>query len=130
MTSNDGASSNGRCGNLDLPELRHQDPTPITKQDSKRSRSELIPINEFLNIDGIQAQIETSVEKSFQKFISLMNEDLLQKLKVMMDNAVNAIKTEVNIEMASMERRLNLKMMSEAEMLESYNRRDNIRVLG
>ena len=115
MTSNDGASSNGRCGNLDLPELRYQDPTPITKQDSKRSRSELIPINEFLNIDGIQAQIETSVEKSFQKFISLMNEDLLQKLKVMIDNA---IKTEVNIEMASMERRLNLKMMSEAEMLE------------
>ena len=87
MTSNDGGSSNRRGGNLDLPEFRYQDQTSITKQDSKRSQSELSPINDFLNIDGIQAQIEASMENSFQKFIPLMKEDLLPKLKVMIDNA-------------------------------------------
>ena len=57
MTFNDGGTLNGCDGNLDSPELRYQNLTPITKQDSKQSRSELSPMNEFLNFDGIQAEI-------------------------------------------------------------------------
>ena len=59
-----------------------------------------------------------------------LNDDLLDKLKFLIENAVNTLKTLLQEEMTSMENRMNLKMMSEIELLENYNRRENIRIVG
>ena len=51
-------------------------------------------------------------------------------MRILLDEAVKSIKTELRSEMISMEKKLELKMKSEAELLESYNRRENIRIIG
>ena len=64
----------------------------------------------------------TRVCKSFSPNVySLDEQRLVAHFKVMIGNAVKAIKTDVDIEMGTKERRLNLKLNSEAEMLESSN---------
>ena len=50
-------------------------------------------------------------------------------MRILLDEAVKSIKTELRSEI-SMEKKLELKMKSEAELLESYNRRENIRIIG
>ena len=97
---------------------------------NKRSRTELSPLYELSKKDTLQNQIETAVEKSLEKFLSRLNDDLLDKLKLLIENAVNTLKTQLQEEMTSMENRMNLKMMSEIELLENYNRRENIRIVG
>ena len=97
---------------------------------NKRSRTELSPLYELSNKDTLQNQIETAVEKSLEKILSRLNDDLLDKLKLLIENAVNTLKTQLQEEMTSMENRMNLKMMSEIELLENYNRRENIRIVG
>ena len=49
-------------------------------------------------------------------------------MRILLDEAVKSIKTELRSEMISMEKRLELKIKS--ELLESYNRRENIRIIG
>ena len=124
------ATGSGDSTHTESPPLRYQDQTPISKQDNKRSRTELSPLYELSNKDTLQNQIETAVEKSLEKFLPRLNDDLLDKLKLLIENAVNTLKTQLQEEMTSMENRMNLKMMSEIELLENYNRRKNIRIVG
>ena len=112
------------------PQLRYQDQTPLGKQDSKRMRSELSPISELSNLDNIEKLVEAGVEKSLQKHFSQLSDQLINQMRILLDEAVKSIKTELRSEMISMEKRLELKMKSEAELLESYNRRENIRIIG
>ena len=51
-------------------------------------------------------------------------------MRILLDEAVKSIQTELRGEMISMEKRLELKMKSEAELMESYNRREKIRIIG
>ena len=109
-------------------QLRYQDQTPLGKQDSKRMRSELSPISELSKLDNIEKLVEAGVEKSLQKHFSQLSDQLISQMRILLDEAVKSIKTELRSEM--MENRLELKMKSEAELLESYNRRENIRIIG
>ena len=96
----------------------------------KRMRSELSPISELSNLDNIDKLVEAGVERSLQKHFSQLSDQLINQMRILLDEAVKSIKTELRSEMISMEKRLELKMKSEAELLESYNRRENIRIIG
>ena len=48
---------------------------------------------------------------------------------ILLDVAVNSIKAELRGEI-NVEKRLELKIKSEAELMERYNRRENIRIIG
>ena len=124
------ATGSGDSTHTEPPPLRYQDQTPISKQDNKRSRTELSPLYELSHKDTLQNQIEKAVEKSLEKCLPRLNDDLLDKLKLLIKNAVNTLKTQLQEEMTSMENKMNLKMMSEIELLENYNRRENIRIVG
>ena len=122
------ATGSGDSTHTEPPPHRYQDQTPISKQENKRSRTEFSPLYELSKKDTFQNQIETAVEKSLEKLLPRLNDDLLDKLKLLIENVVNTLKTQLQKEMTSMENRINVKM-SENEMLKNYNRRENIRRL-
>ena len=62
-------------------------------------------------IAGIQVKVRNSVTAAINDAIAKLKDEFSQKLTMS-------------------EERCNLKSLSEAELLESYNRRDNIKVIG
>ena len=48
----------------------------------------------FRKKDSLQSQIET-VEKSLEKILRRLNDDLLDKLKLLFENAVNTLTTQL-----------------------------------
>ena len=134
MNSSQENSNQGE--NVHPPELRFHDQTPITRQDPKRKHLSLSPCVE--ESEEISTIVQKAVNDSLRKIIPEITESLKDTLQTiiseMISKAIEPVKTTimsaVEQNMKDLELKMSLKAMSEAEQLESYNRRENIRVIG
>ena len=114
-----------------IPQLRYQDQTPISnKADNKRLSSILSPItDELTQIEGI---IDKTMEKLLPQMVSRIKDSLIETIQSIVGDAVSRVKTEmvrVVEELFNYEQRCSdLMVKSETQLLESYNKRENIRV--
>ena len=125
--------------NRQPPALRYMDQTPIGKQDSKRKHCELSPIEdqgELVNI--IKATVKETVKEAIAEAIptivdqvktEVMN-SMTTLLKKEMEDLKTSVMEEVYHEVGNAEERSLLRSLSEAEALEMYNRRENVRIVG
>lgn len=108
-------------------------PIPNDKQAAKRIFTDLSPNGEC-DEDSISAIIERCLDKQLPKFIEKAKDRLLESLKVMLDEALIKMKREVEKslkgDITSSQKDLETKMLSENELLEMYNRRENVRIIG
>ena len=120
--------------------LFHSYQTPIPKASSKRMCVSFSPdlqslseANNSLN-ETIESTIEKVLEFQIQKIVEKLESSLSAIFKYLINQGLQDIKESVikefleTIEMET--RKCNLKSVSEAELLEGYNRRDNVRIIG
>ena len=123
-----------------IPQIRFQDQTPIPKSSSKRMRVSFSPdlqsaseANNSLN-ETIESTIEKVLESQIPKIVEKLETSLSAIFKSLINQGLQDIKESVlkeTMETIEMEtRKCNLKSVSEAELLEKYNRRDNVRIIG
>ena len=116
-----------------LPGLKFQGQTPISTNIGKRLCSELSPLTESVDdvlMNKIQALIESSLSIYLLKFIAELRLTIDQSIKSLIAEHFNSFTTEIKEEMDIRERNNTLRGKCEAEVLESYNRRENLRVVG
>ena len=125
-------SNNGNVaqdGNVQMPDLKLHGQIPITTNSGKRLCSELSPLSE-INDDALLKRIETMIEKSMAKFVAEVKLSLEQSVKTLIDEHFKTFKSEMKEEIDQSERHNTLRVKCESEMLESYNRRENLRIVG
>ena len=125
-------SNNGNVaqdGNVQMPDLKLHGQTPITTNSGKRLCSELSPLSE-INDDALLKRIESMIEKSMAKFVAEVKLSLEQSVKTLIDEHFKTFKSEMKEEIDQSERHNTLRVKCESEMLESYNRRENLRIVG
>ena len=121
-----------------IPPLRYQDQTPLVKGNvQKRPFLELSSPNsetEELMMNKIEETIQRSFKTMLPGVIETLKKEFIQLVTVRVDEAVQAMKDdvlkEVKQELKFMEERTRLHSMSQTELLEQYNRRDNVKVFG
>lgn len=122
---------------LDPPTLRFMDqtPTPIPRNESKRLCSELSPITEVGNSDlaqQIHRAVEESISSVFPRAIQQLESSLQEVIQKSILTAIASIKDEVHkammTELDKFQANSELKLWCETERLETYNRRDNLRL--
>ena len=123
----------------DIPTLRYQGMTPIPKSCSKRGCAVLSPIEQETTADNNLVQlIQTTIKTSINEIIPIMFGNLKNEMKELMKTMVTdatedmkkQILSEVKAQLSAQEARCYLKSLSEAEIVESYTRRENIRIIG
>ena len=130
----------------EMPTLRPYDQTPITpgerRNTAKRPCTELSPINENeLGTDlwkRIEATIVSSVNNAMNNAIPKIIENIVCELQctfnTMIEHAVKEAKKEIidNVgrDIEFVDTKSEMLARCEAEQLETYNRRDNVKILG
>ena len=115
------------------PGLKFQAQTPIPTNIGKRLCSELSPLTESVDdvlMNKIQALKESSLTTYLPKFIAELRLTIDQSIKSLIVEHFNSFTTEIKEEMDIRERSNIMRVKCEAEILEKYNRRDNLRVVG
>ena len=117
---------------LPLPDLRFHDQTPIMRSVGKRLCSELSPLaeNDEVLMGKIESMIKTSLATHLPSFIAQVQSTIDQSIKTLITEHITPFKDEIREELKHQERQNTLQVKSEAEMLESYNRRENLRIIG
>ena len=121
-----------------IPELRYRDQTPISRPDSERPRATLSPMAEEENNDDFSTKVENAVKLSMATIVpgiidQLKNQlaDLIKDaIQVSMQNLKQEIMSEVYWRLSFQKMQCDLKALSEAELVESYTRRENVKILG
>ena len=109
------------------PVLRYMDRTPVMKATaSKRSCSKLSPLEER----SIEEDIQSTLAPQMPSIIAGIQAEVRNSVSAAINDAIAKLKDEFAQKLTVQEERCNLKSLSEAELLESYNRRDNIKVFG
>ena len=124
--------------NTDVPGLRYHDQTPVSKPTPKRPNIVLSPCDEENSEDDVTGKLKHTIEESMKLLIPSLVEQikaqLMNAINVAVESAINNMKKEIisssKMEIASQANVSYLRTLSEAEKLESYNRRDNLRILG
>ena len=84
--------------------------------------------------EKIRLTIQESIQTATPHIISNLTMQLKESIKEMVNDAVQSLKVELTSRIQNTvtfsENRSALLTLSEAELLESYNRRDNVRILG
>ena len=123
-------SDTGNTAHHELPGLRVHDQTPVARTGSKGMCSEPSPINEYNDniIKSVNDAIEKSMDAQLPKLLESVETRIMDTLKQLVDDAmmVRGEVMQVMTQKLQVERRYYLKSISEAELLEAYNRRDNI----
>ena len=127
----------------ELPDLQFHDTTPITKSNNKRGYAEMSPIqeqqiNELMGNEVWNTKIEEMIIKSVNNAVPKIIESVITQIQSTMigtvKQVVGAIKEEiieqVSQDIQSSELRTTLRARCEAELLENYNRRDNLKIFG
>ena len=116
-----------------MPDLKLHGQTPIVTNAGKRLCTELSPLVEMDN-DELVMKIDAMIEKAFTthlpKMIEQLKVSLEQSVKNLVEEHIKAHKNEMKDEMQQLERHNALRVKCQSEVLESYNRRDNLRILG
>ena len=119
--------------------LKFQGQTPIPKACNKRGCGVLSPIEQQNPADTNLLQlIETTIRASINDIITTMfaklKQEMKEVMKAMIDDATSDMKkqvfTEVKSQLSLQEGRCNLKSLCETELVESYTRRENLRIIG
>ena len=124
-----------------LPDLRFHDQTPLSKPDNKRSRLLLgsSPTEEDNSDDArIQKFVDEAIQRTISSMLPKIVETLRTEIKDTLSNAitkaVSDMKTEIMGELREdivfVDKKSELKTLCETEQLETYNRRDNLKILG
>ena len=121
------------CDNTEFPQLKFRGQTPLIKGNNKRSRVSLSP-EELSNENRVNSSIEAGIQKALEDLIPT----IVQKLKKELSETINAIvedkfktlRAELEDHSNFERRKIELKALSETEFLQTYNRRDNIKILG
>ena len=116
-----------------LPGLKFQGQTLISTNIGKRLCSELSPLTESVDdvlMNKIQALIESSLSTYLPNIIAELRLTIDQSIKSLIAEHFNSFTTEIKEEMDIRERNNTLRGKCEAEVLETYNRRENLRVVG
>ena len=126
-----------------IPELRFHGETPIRNgkdhdtpvaKSVKRSCTVLSPVEESNSDVNLEKTVESSIIRSIDKLVPCILENIRTGLRNTINEIVdakisdlrNGLDGKVNLEAAKSK----LKTLSESELLETYNRRDNIKLLG
>ena len=125
-----------------MPVLRPYDQTPVTPSDSKtvkRSFDALSPVQESeIMTDNLWKKIEGTILSSINNAIPKIIENIVAELQctfqsfvdTAVDQAKGEILTKVSQQIGFVDLKNDLMAKCEAEQLETYNRRDNIKILG
>ena len=120
-------------GDKEMPELKQFGQTPISSNSGKRLCAVLSPLAENED-DTLMSRIETMIEKALAthipKLVDQLKSTIEQSVKTLIDQQMNAFKEEIQKELEDSERHTALRIKCESEALETYNRRENIRILG
>ena len=109
------------------PVLRYMDRTPLMKAGaSKRGCSELSPLEER----SMEELMQSALAAQMPSIIAGIQAEVRNSVTAAINDAIAKLKDEFSQKLTMSEERCNLKSLSEAELLESYNRRDNIKVIG
>ena len=139
---NDGNNESPAQQDQVLPILKFHDQTPVSAPGSKRQCAVLSPCGELDDSDILNSTIAKKIKDAISKSMQKLMPNVLNKFKSQIESiimstiaeATTKLKAEVlNMvkgEIVNVECRSNLKALSEAELLESYNRRENVKILG
>ena len=115
-----------------MPGLRYHDRTPLPKNSVKHLCSELSPLGE--GHEGLDQKLDELIGKFFAthlpKFATELKKVFEQSIKTLIDEDLKAFKDEVNNRIDHEERQSTLRSKCDGEVLESYNRRENLRIIG
>ncbi len=118
------------------PALRYKDQTPLKPADKKRAFSTLSSLTDEDDVimQRMERVIESCINKIIPTIVSTIETTLHESLKKLVNESIDAAKDEIRgelrSEMSFQERSCELKTLSETELLECYNRRDNVRIIG
>ena len=93
---------------------------------SKRGCSELSPLEER----SIEEDIQSTLAPQMPNIIAGIQAEVRNSVSAAINDAIAKLKDEFAQKLTVQEERCKLKSLPEAELLESYNRRDNINVFG
>ena len=124
----------------EMSTLKYHGQTPICSSTNKRPFIELSPCVED-NGGGqldISKQVEDAITKSVNLLMPKMIENIKEQIKSVVETAIGTalsnLKNEMMLwtkeEISKLEKREALRTLSEAELLESYNRKDNVKIIG
>ena len=124
-----------------MPGLKLHGQTPISSAAGKRLCAELSPLSESpeeslrTKIDSlIETKFDSLIEKSLAahipKFLAELKASIDQSVKSLVEEHFKTYKEEIRKEMENADRHNALRTKCEAETLETYNRRENLRILG
>ena len=118
-----------------MPDLRYHDQTPLAKPDNKRLCSELSPMMEESDLTKtVNETIQAVLTSSMPEIMKTIQDQLTVKIKAAVDECLRSLREDITKEVKQTvfyaEERSDLKAKCESEMLESYNRRENVRIIG
>ena len=124
----------------EMSTLKYHGQTPICSSTNKRPFIELSPCVEDNGAGqlDISKQVEDAITKSVNLLMPKMIENIKEQIKSVVETAIGTalsnLKNEMMLwtkeEISKLEKREALRTLSEAELLESYNRRDNVKIIG
>ena len=130
------------CANVEMPPLKFHVQTPVCSNPSaKRTCIELSPCGEESSIEeklNLAKKVEGAISNSVNALIPKLLDDIKVQIKEVINlaitEAISKVKDELMIwvkgEISHKEKKVNLKTLSESELLENYKRRDNVKILG
>ena len=94
----------------------------------------LSPVNKISLEQAVVKSIEERIHKSITSLIPTIMETIRSELRVtideIVDKKVNELRSEMQCELDIQAADAKLKPLSETEIFETYNRRDNIKIIG
>ena len=119
-------------GEIPIGNVKELD-TPVAKR-VKRSCTVLIPVNEANPYMNSEKRTDSSIKRSTDNLVPCILETIRTELRITISDTIDAelidlrneLDDKVNLEAAKSE----LQTFSESELLETYNRKDNIKQLG
>ena len=122
------------AGTPSLPTLRYLGQTPMQTRSGKRACAELSPISEGGAVDAgaLDTNIQQIIQESLKNAIPGIMREIQKQLEASITDivvkSIESFRKENQENMDYLEDRSSLKAMSEAEKLEQYNRRDNLKI--
>ena len=126
MKTNRHQNSHSQAYQTIPPPLSYLGRTPVAKG-PKRGCTELSPVTE--NPDAnLEAIIQNAIRNAIPDIMAQMQQQLEASIARAVQDSLATFKQQVKAEMVDLENRCYLKTMSESDVHESYNRRDNVKI--
>ena len=125
MMTNGHQNSHSQAYQTIPPPLSYLGRTPVAKV-PKRGCTELSPVTE--NPDAnLEAIIQNAIRNAIPDIMAQMQQQLEASIARAVQDSLATFKQQVKTEMVDLENRCYLKTLSESDVHESYNRRDNVK---